>query len=158
MNPAALERLLAIRDGLEPLPKLYASLGLQVVSAEVGSVRIHLLPMDGHTNPHGFMGGGVIATVLDTSTAWVCDTMCAPGEACVTIDLNVNFLRPVRIDDSVLLAHATMVHSGSRIMVAEGKLWQADGKLVATAKSTCMVVASDPVTRPRGSSVDRLSK
>ncbi|MER9419487.1 PaaI family thioesterase [Mesorhizobium sp. M0306] len=117
---------------------------------------MHLVPIDGHANPHGFVGGGVIATVLDTSTAWVCDTMCAPGEACVTIDLNVNFLRPVRIDDGELLADATIVHSGSRIMVAEGKLWQADGKLVATAKSTCMVVACDRVGRPRGSSADQI--
>ncbi|WP_292523539.1 PaaI family thioesterase [Mesorhizobium sp.] len=131
------------------MPKLYATLGLQVVSAEVGSVRMHLLPMEGHANPHGFMGGEVIAAILDTSTAWVCDTMCAPGGACVTIDLNVNFLRPVRIDDGTLLAHATIVHSGSRIMVAEGKSWQAGGKLVATAKSNRMVVASDPVGRRR---------
>lgn len=114
MNSHALDRLKAMRDGLDPLPPLYQTLGISVLFAELGSVAMQLLPASAHGNPHGFVGRGVIATILDTATAWACDTACEPGDNCVTIDLNVNFHRPVNVDDSPLTATATLVHSGTR--------------------------------------------
>ncbi|WP_429565526.1 PaaI family thioesterase [Paraburkholderia sp. MM6662-R1] len=147
MNVSALDKLQLIARGEVPRPDLYETLDIAVVGAEAGSVVLELRPSKRLTNPWGFVGGGAISAVLDTATAWACDTMCQAGTACTTVALSVNFLRAVRIDDHPMSAHATAVHRGSRMMVSEGRLIDSNGRLVATATSTCFVVAVDGQNR-----------
>lgn len=137
-----LERLLAIHKGdIEP-PPLYQTLGIAVTAATAGSVTLTLTPSERHMNPLGLVGGGVIVTILDTAAAWACDTLAPEGQVTVTLDIKVNFLRPVRVEDKALTAVASVVHPGSRIMVAKATLTHADGRPAAIAIATCMVMAA----------------
>ncbi|MGE0239033.1 MAG: PaaI family thioesterase [Parvibaculaceae bacterium] len=135
-----LERLLAIRNGEAQAPPLYKLLGITVVAASAGAATLALTPSDRQRSPLGTVGGGVIATVLDTAAAWACDTLCPPGKVTTTVDIKVNFLRPVRVDDAALTAVAQVVHAGARIMVATATLGHGDGRPAAIATATCLVV------------------
>lgn len=137
-----LERLRAICAGGADPPPLYLTLGIAVAAAAAGSVTLVLTPSDRHRSPLGTVGGGVIATVLDTAAAWACDTLCPAGQITTTLDIKVNFLRPVHADDAALTAVGQILHAGSRIMVANATLTHADGRLAAFATATCLVMAA----------------
>ncbi|NTE68177.1 PaaI family thioesterase [Agrobacterium tumefaciens] len=132
-------RLAGIKRGEIEVP-LYRLLGLRVVDFSAGGVKLILTPSASHANPYGKVAGGVIASSLDTAAAWVADLQCLEGAVCTTIDIKVNFLRPLSVTDGEAEIVATAIHSGSRIMVAEAKMIRNDGKLVAVAIATLAVL------------------
>ncbi|MER9094769.1 PaaI family thioesterase [Mesorhizobium sp. M0700] len=119
---------------------LYGLLGLRVVDFSSRAVTFSLTPSSSHANPYGKVAGGVIATALDTAAAWVGDLQCPDGAFCTTIDIKVNFLRPLAVTDGEVEIVATPIHSGSRIMVSEAKMARRNGKLVAVAVATLAVL------------------
>lgn len=135
----ARERLAAIQRGEIEVP-LYRLLGLRVVDFSDAQVRFSLTPAAAHANPHGNVAGGVIATALDTTAAWSCDLRCPDAAVCTTIDIKVNFLRPLLVSEADVEIVATPIHGGARIMVSEARMLRGDGKLVAVAIATLAVL------------------
>ena len=136
----AIETLNAIIAGRSEPPALYQTLGIAVASAEPGRVSLTLTPSDRLRSPLGTVGGGVVATVLDTAMAWACDTMLPDGKVCTTLEIKTNFLKPVAVSAAPLMAHAHVHHGGSRIMVAQAELLDETGAAYAAATATCMVI------------------
>ncbi|ATU95133.1 hypothetical protein BLM14_25610 (plasmid) [Phyllobacterium zundukense] len=142
---SALETLKAMRDGSRELPPIYDLLQISVIDATEGEVKLQLTPHDGLRSPIGLVAGGVIATILDTTLAWACSTCVPSDKVCTTVELKVNFLRPISVTDGPLVATGRTVHRGNRILVATAELSQssADGtRLIqcAIATGTCMAV------------------
>ncbi|WP_411756380.1 PaaI family thioesterase [Sinorhizobium meliloti] len=54
----------------------------------------------------GLVAGGAIATLLDTALAWACDTCVPSDKVSTTIELKVNFLRPVSVNGGTVVATA----------------------------------------------------
>ena len=84
--------------------------------------------------------GGVIAMLADSALVSAIQTTAPPGAAVAAIDLKVNFLRPVRPDGRELVAHGRVRHAGRTISVAEADVVDADGKAVALATGSAMVL------------------
>jgi uncharacterized protein (TIGR00369 family) len=63
------------------------------------------------------------------------------GETFTTIELKINFLRPVFAGR--LVATARLVKSGRTIGLAECDVEDTEGRLVARASSTCMTLRGD---------------
>lgn len=135
------DRLDAIRRREAKVP-LYELIGLRVNDFGPGRVSMSLTPAQAHANPQGSVAGGIIAAALDTAAAWSCDLLCSEGNICTTVDLKVNFLRPLAVTDGDVDVVATALHSGSRIMVSEAKMSGRDGKLMAVALVTLAVVST----------------
>lgn len=121
---------------------LYELVGLKINDFSRGRISMSLTPANAHANPWGSVAGGIIATALDTAAAWSCDLLCAEGYLCTTIDLKVNFLRPLAVNGEEVEVIATALHAGTRIMVSEVKMSRKDGKLIAVALATLAVVNS----------------
>lgn len=136
----AIDRLHAIMDDRTDPPALYRTLGIAVMGVARGRVSLTLIPSDRLRSPLGTVGGGVLATVLDTAMAWACDTMLPDGNVCTTLEIKTNFLKPVAIDAAPLMANAHVLHSGSRIMVAQAELLDDAGTVYAAATSTCLAI------------------
>ena len=60
----------------------------------------------------------------------------------LTIDLKVNFVRPVAPDGRELHAHGRIRHAGRTIAIAEADVRNADGKVVAVATGSAMLLAA----------------
>jgi acyl-coenzyme A thioesterase PaaI-like protein len=60
---------------------------------------------------------------------------------CVTIDLSVNFIRPVK-PGSFVIIHAVFKGRGRKLLQLSAEAVNGDEKLVATATSNLMVVES----------------
>jgi uncharacterized protein (TIGR00369 family) len=49
-------------------------------------------------------------------------------------------VRPISADTGVIRCEGTVVHLGSRVATAEGKLTDAAGKLLAHGTTTCLII------------------
>ena len=134
-----LEFLRAISRGDLPAPPVTHMLGLAAITAEEGRVVAELDPAEFHYNPLGTVHGGVLATLLDTATGCAVHSTLDTGFGYTSIDLSTKFLRPVTVASGRLRAVGTVLSRGRRTALAEAKLTDAQGRLVATAQSSCLI-------------------
>ena len=92
----------------------------------------------------GTFYGGVIALFIDGGINTAVTTTLPPGTSFGTLDLKVNFLRPVTPDGRDLVARARVVHRGRTVAVTTAEVEDADGKRVAMATSSAMILPGVP--------------
>ena len=115
-------RLLGIEDG--------------VSEGGVGSVSLAIRPH--HLQAAGRVHGGLIAVLVDTAFFRAVRSRLAPGQRTTTIELKINFLEPA--DSGRLTATATLIGDGGRLMVANVRVTSDDGRLIAQALGTFLVM------------------
>jgi uncharacterized protein (TIGR00369 family) len=133
------EQLQAIFDGRLPGAPIAETLGLDGFGGERGAIHVGLQPRPRHYNPIGSVHGGVLATLLDTAAGCSVHSTLAPGELYTSLDLTVKFLRPVTVDSGRLRCEGSVLQRGRRTALAQAQLYDAEGRLVAHATSTCMI-------------------
>src|SRR5829696_3247724 len=137
---SGLEFLEAIGRGDLPKPPVTHMLGIGAISAEDGRVVAELQPAEYHYNPLGTVHGGVLATLLDTATGCAVHSTLPAGTGYTSLDLSVRFLRPVSVSSGTLRCTGEVLNAGRRTALAEARLTDAAGKLLAHATSTCLLI------------------
>ena len=136
-----LEWLEQIRDGTLPPPPIARLMGFDLTLVEDGRVQFTLDPGEQHYNPIGSVHGGVYATLLDSAAGCCVHSTLPAGVGYTSLDLQVKFLRPMTATTGPVVAEGRVVHRGSRMLLAEVTLKDAGGRLLATATSSCLVLA-----------------
>jgi uncharacterized protein (TIGR00369 family) len=136
---AGLDLMQRMARGELPAPPIMDLIDLTGLTVEEGSVTFLLDPQEFHYNPLGSMHGGVIATLLDSAAGCSVHTTLPAGVAYTSLDLNVKFLRPVTIRSGRLSCTGTVVQKGRRTALAEARLTDPAGRLMAQAMSTCLI-------------------
>jgi acyl-coenzyme A thioesterase PaaI-like protein len=75
-----------------PIGKLF---GLKLLQAENGMAVFELVADERHANPMGTLHGGVLCDIADAAMGFAYYTTLAPDESLTTLELKINFLRPV---------------------------------------------------------------
>ena|ERR1043166_2542131 len=96
---------------------------------------------DLHSNPMGTIHGGVLCDIADAAIGTAHLTTVKEGESFTSIDLQINFFRPVW--NEKLRAVAKPVHRGRTISRYVCDITRADGKLVAQVTSTMMTLRGE---------------
>ena len=130
-------RLMASGD--IPPPPIASLLGFEMVTIEPGDVVFRCLPDESVYNPIGVVHGGLVCTLLDTVTGCAVHTTLPVGVGYTSIEIKVNYLRPVRAGIE-LTAHGWVVKPGRRVAFAEADVRGPDGAVLATASSSCLVM------------------
>ena len=125
--------------GQFPLPPISDVLGLLLVEAEPNRVVFEGLPELRHYNPIGTVHGGFAATLLDSALACAIYTTMHKGDSWTTLELKLNYVRPLTKDTGPVRAEGRIIHRGRRVATSEGDLKDLSGKLYAHATTTCMV-------------------
>jgi uncharacterized protein (TIGR00369 family) len=136
---SGLEFFQALAAGELPAPPIMQLIDVRSLEAVEGSVTVHLDPQEFHYNPLGTMHGGVISTLLDTAAACSVHTTLPVGVGYTSLDLNVKFLRPITIATGRLTCTGAVLQRGRRTALAEARLTDAGGKLLAHATSSCLI-------------------
>ncbi|MEY2513112.1 MAG: hypothetical protein QOJ89_470 [bacterium] len=123
-----------------PWPPIHYLTGLRPIEVGAGEAVFALPCHEWLCSPLRTVEGGVIAMLADSALVSAIQTTAPPGAAVAAVDLKVNFLRPVRPDGRELLAHGRARHSGRTISIAEADVVNADGKTVALATGSAMVL------------------
>ncbi len=143
-NTSGLEYLRSIKNNEIAPPPVAMLIGYTISTVENGYAVFELDPKEYHYNPFSSVHGGIISTLLDTTmTASVLSTL-PKGINCSTVEIKVNFVRPVTARCETLKCEAQPLHIGKNLATAEGKLKDQNGKLYAHGVSTCSIFKSEP--------------
>jgi uncharacterized protein (TIGR00369 family) len=61
------------------------------------------------------------------------------GRVFTTLEMKINYVRPMRRETGEVRCEARVLHAGSRVATAEGSIVDAAGKLYAHGTATCML-------------------
>ncbi len=134
-----LEYLRAIARGGLPAPPIAELVGFGFSEVEEGRVVFECTPAEYHYNPIGSVHGGLACTLFDSAMGCAVHTMLPAGVGYTTVELKVNFLRPITGRTGRLLCEGKAIYVGGRIATAEAKLTDEAGKLYGHATTTCMI-------------------
>ena len=136
---SGMEYIQAIFRGELPAPPISELMGFRGVEAEPGRAVFEMEPGPQHYNPIGSVHGGIALTLLDSAMGCAVHTTLGAGVGYTTLEVKTNFVRPISADTGVIRCEGVVLHSGSRIATAEGKLTDAAGKLLAHGTTTCLI-------------------
>jgi uncharacterized protein (TIGR00369 family) len=137
------EKLLAMRrwvDGSHPPGPVQLLTGYRFADVDRGRVSISWPASPWYSTGGPAMYGGAIAWACDTAITSAIWSTLDPGAAAATLDLQVRFLRPVMLDGSQLTAIGNVRHEGRTIRVAQAEVLNAEGKRIALATGSSMVI------------------
>jgi acyl-CoA thioesterase len=92
-------------------------LGIEIINIGEDIARLSLQINQNHLNQNGFVHGGIISSVADSAAAVALLSNIDAGRNVSTIELKINFLRPVQ--NYNLFADAKIIHKGSKIAVVD---------------------------------------
>lgn len=116
-----------------------ALLNLRLIEAEKGRVVFRAVPARGHYNGMGIVHGGLAAALLDSALGCAVNTIAPPGRIYTTLEMKVNFTRPLTQEVGPITCHASVLHMGRRVATAEGRVVDRAGTLYAHGTATCIV-------------------
>jgi uncharacterized protein (TIGR00369 family) len=123
-------------------PPIAKTLGFDLVDAANGAATIEIsTDVAKHGNPMGTLHGGVLCDVADAAIGTAHATGLTEGETFTTLDLQINFFRPVWNDS--LRAIARPVHKGKTVSRYVCDVLSSDEKLVAQVTSTVMTLRGE---------------
>jgi len=131
--------LRGIIEGTHPAPPFADAMDFDLVEAEEGRVVFTGVPSARFFNPLGTIHGGWTATILDSAMACAAHSTLKPGEGYTTLEMKLNYVRPVMPESGKLRCEGRLIHRGGSVITSEGKLVDGRGKLLAHGTETCMV-------------------
>ncbi len=134
------ETLRAIAAGEVDGAAIAELMGFAPVEAEEGRVVFAAVPERRHYNPIGTVHGGLAATLLDSAMGCAVHTKLPAGVAYTTLEIKVNYVRPMTASTGPVRCEATLIHLGGRTATAEGRVVDGQGRLYAHATTTCLIL------------------
>ena len=136
---SGLEFLIALRDGSIEEPPVTKLIGFRITEVEEGRVAFEFIPGECHYNFSGNVHGGMPASLIDAATGSAVYSHLPAGVKYTSLDLKVNYVRPITLEAGPLRCEAWTVHIGARTGIAEARLTDGQGRLYAFGTSTCMI-------------------
>ena len=137
---SGIELLRDIANGALPAPPFANLLGVRLVTVESGHATFEFVPAEFMYSPLQTVHGGIVTTLLDSAMGCAFHTTLPAGVSYTTLELKVNFLRPVTLRVGPMRADGRVVHAGNTIATAEGRLVDREDALYAHASTTLMVL------------------
>jgi len=136
-------------SGLEFLRKIAAGeyanvpigdhLGFRVAAVEKGRVTLVGRPDERSYNLLRSVHGGWTAAILDTAMALSNLTLLAAEQTFTTLDIRINYLRPVTLETGDVFAKGNVLQSGRRVAYCEARLEDGEGKLLAHGTGSLLI-------------------
>ena len=137
---SGLDLLRAIANGQLPTPPVMELLGIRLTAIEPSHAVFEFDPAEYMYSPLQTVHGGILTTLLDSAMGCAFHTTLPAGVSYTTLELSVNFVRPVTDKTGSVSADARVVHGGNTVGTVEARLTDRSGKLHAHAKSTLLVL------------------
>jgi uncharacterized protein (TIGR00369 family) len=148
---SGLDALRICIEGRRP-PPIYHLTGLRPTQASEGSCTFVMPASPWLASPSPVLYGGAIALLADAALSGAVMTINPAGGSFAPLDLKVNYLRPVLPDGSLMTARATLVHRGRSMAVATAELTNEEGKRIALASASAMLMPGRPWSDIAGAS------
>ena len=124
--------------GEVPAAAVSRLIGMEMVEVGEGTATFELVAGPQHWSPPGNLHGGILCDLADAAMGCANATRLGPGEAFTTVELKINFLKPVW--EGRLRAVGSVVKAGRTVALTDCRVTDEQGSLVAYATSTCMTL------------------
>ncbi len=132
------KRLSAVMNGRAPPPPIAVTLGMRLAKFSGGKATMTMVVGKKFHNPLGTLHGGIITDLADAAMGIATMTTLSEGETFTTLELKMNFLRPVR--SGRITADGAVLHRGGTIALAEVVVRDGEGRTVARGLATQMIL------------------
>ncbi|MDV8013874.1 PaaI family thioesterase [Rhodococcus sp. IEGM 1241] len=112
----------------------------RLIAVDVGDVVFACEPDESVYNPIGMVHGGLACTLLDSAAGCAVHSTLPIGLGYSSIEIKVNFLRPIHAGKGEIFARGRVTKPGKRIAFAEAEVQDSSGTVLATASSSCLIV------------------
>jgi uncharacterized protein (TIGR00369 family) len=129
-------------SGRHPFPPFADFMDIELSGIEEGRAAFIGRPSERFFNPIGTIQGGWAATILDAAMGFATHATLKLGETFTTLEMKVNYVRPVLPSSAPVRCEAKVIHRGGRIATSEAQLFDGSGKLLAHGSETCMIFAA----------------
>jgi uncharacterized protein (TIGR00369 family) len=136
-----LDVMRAMVDGQQGAPPVARLIGFQIVEVDRDRAVFRMQAEERHTNPMGTLHGGVLCDLSDAAMGCAFASTLEGGQSYTTLELSINFLRPVF--QATLTATGRVVKRTRKTGLVECDVTDQEGRLVARAKSTCLVLEGE---------------
>ncbi|MCW1959758.1 MAG: PaaI family thioesterase [Mycobacterium sp.] len=134
-----IEFMRRIANGTLPGAPIASHFAMDVIEVGPATVTFRCRPDESHYNPIGTVHGGLVCTLLDSALGCATHTTLQAGTGYTSIEIKVNYLRPVTADSGPLICTGRVTKPGSRVAFAEGEVVDSHGKLVASASGSLLI-------------------
>ncbi|BAN47688.1 PaaI family thioesterase [Metapseudomonas resinovorans] len=138
LNP--LEFFDGIGSGEFPAPPIGELMGFVPIEWSKTSFVFQGVPQMQHYNPIGSVHGGYAATLLDSCMGCAIHANLEKGQGYTTTDLRISYIRALTTKTGPVRAEGRIIHVGRSTALAEGRIYDVDGKLYATGSTTCLIL------------------
>ena len=135
-----------IRGAKANRPPIMVTLGMKVDRLGGGEAKLSMEVSKKFHNPMGTLHGGIMTDLADACMGLATITTLDDGETFTTLELKMNFLRPVY--QGKINCEAKVLHRGRTIALAEAAVKNVAGKEVARGVATQMILRA--ANRRRG--------
>lgn len=139
--PKMIDGIRRMLAGEAPPPPVAALIGFTLTEAQPGRAVVAFQAGPRHANPMGTVHGGVLCDVADAAMGIAYAATLDEGESFTTLELKINFLKPVRT--GLLVATGRVVKGGRSVGLVECDILDDKDRLVARASSTCMTLRGE---------------
>jgi uncharacterized protein (TIGR00369 family) len=116
------------------------TLGFRLTAVEAGGVELRGRPDERSYNLLGTVHGGWGAAILDTAMALATLSSLDAAHVFTTLDIKINYLRPITVESGEVVAQGRVIHGGRRVALCEASLADAGGKLLAHGTGSCLIL------------------
>ena len=134
-----LEYMRRVMTGEVPPSGMGQLMNFNLVEVSEGHAVFIIQPDERHYNGLGIAHGEMAATLLDSATGCAINTMMPAGKIFTTLEMKINYVRPMTRETGEVRCEANVIHVGGRTATAEGRIVDRDGKLYAHGTATCML-------------------
>jgi uncharacterized protein (TIGR00369 family) len=121
------------------------SLAFELVEAGDGFAAFEGVPGLHAYNPMGTVHGGYAATLLDSACGCAVHSKLAAGDSFTTLELKVAYHKAISERTGKVRAEGRVLTFGRRVAFSEGKLFDQEYRLLASATSTLLVIPSQGI-------------
>jgi len=114
-------------------------LEIEFVDVRPGYVKATFPFIEKFSRIGGMLHGGAIMTVIDHIAGMAALTV-NEGINQVTIELKINFLKPLKPENQPFVVEGIVVKPGKNTIVSEGRVWDKNGELCAVGIGTWFVI------------------
>ena len=141
-DPTGLDQLrVAFMSTENAKPGIGRTLAFDMVTLEECRVVFEGRPGREVYNPIGTVHGGYAATLLDSALGCAVHSALGPGQGYTTLELKVCYHRAMTEATGPVQAEGVVLKLGRKAAFAEGRLTDAQGRVYATATTTCLIFA-----------------
>jgi uncharacterized protein (TIGR00369 family) len=139
--PKMLDMMEKAARGELPPPPVARLVGFRLTSIRKGEAVVEMEADKRHANPMGTLHGGILCDIADAAMGMAYAAALEEGETFTTLELKINFLKPVW--KTKLRAVAHVVKQGRTVGMVECDIKDDKEALVARATSTCMTLRGE---------------